>query len=323
MASPDIAVIGGSGLYTLLDAARRVSVSTPYGAPSDEIAIGRFAGREVAFLARHGAGHTLPPHRVNHRANLWALARLGVRAVLATAAVGSLQPSLEPGALVVPDQLLDRSGRRDDTFFDGPDVCHLAFADPFCPQTRQALIAGLRACGEPVVDRATTAVIPGPRFSTRAESRALRAAGADLVNMTQYPEAALAAELDLGYASLCIVTDRDTDGAEPVTAEVVLGRLADARPRLVAVLEHAVRALPAEPAPRGLVDSDAVRRVLARDAACPTPVAAGAGSDPDRGVVGAHPRREASRPARDATPPTPIDTGAGSPSDVSDAVATR
>jgi len=258
-----IAVIGGSGLYTLLDEAHRTRLPTPYGEPSDEIAIGTFGGREVAFLARHGRAHSLPPHRVNHRANLWALARLGVRTVLTTAAVGALDPALEPGDLVVPDQLIDRSGRRDDTFFEGPEVQHLAFADPFSPQARSALAAGLRACGERVRDRATIAVIPGPRFSTRAESRALRSAGADLINMTQYPEAALAAELNLGYASLCVVTDRDA--ADGVTADVVLDRLAAARPRLIAVLDAAVRALPDEIPPRALIDAAAVHAVLAKD----------------------------------------------------------
>jgi 5'-methylthioadenosine phosphorylase len=189
--------------------------------------------------------------------------------VIATAAVGSLDPKLRPGTFVVPDQLLDRTGRDDDTYFDDV-VQHLPFADPFCPGIRAALLDGLRACGEPAVATATTAVIRGPRFSTRAESRALRADGADIVNMTQYPEAALAAELGIGYAGLAFVTDLDA-GADaddpPVTADVVLRRLAQARPRMVAVLDAAIRALPVDYAPRELLDPSAARRVLAGEPA--------------------------------------------------------
>lgn len=265
----DLAVIGGSGLYDLIGSPERFAVRTPYGAPSAEIAVGEFAGRTVAFVARHGAGHTLTPRRVPHRANLWALASLGVRAVIATAAVGSLDPQLRPGTFVVPDQLLDRTGRADDTFY-GEDVQHLPFADPFCPDLRAALIDGLRACGESAVTTATTAVIRGPRFSTRAESRALRAEGADLVNMTQYPEAALAAELGIGYAGLAFVTDIDAGARAddpPVTASAVLERLARARPRLVTVLDAAIRAVPSGYAPRELVDPSAVRAVLAGEPA--------------------------------------------------------
>jgi 5'-methylthioadenosine phosphorylase len=261
----DLAVIGGSGLYDLIGSPQRRAVRTPYGTPSAEIAVGEFAGRTVAFLARHGAGHALTPRRVPHRANLWALASLGVRAVIATAAVGSLDPQLRPGTFVVPDQLLDRTGRTDDTYYD-TDVQHLPFADPFCPGLRAALADGLHACREPAVTSATTAVIRGPRFSTRAESRALRAEGADIVNMTQYPEAALAAELGVGYAGLAFVTDMDAGARAddpPVTAPVVLKRLSEARPRMVAVLDAAIRALPGDYAPRELVDPAAVRTVLA------------------------------------------------------------
>lgn len=261
------AVVGGSGLYALPGDARRVTVATPFGPPSDDIAVGEFAGTRVAFLARHGTAHTIPPHRVDHRANIWALAHLGVQAVFATSAVGSLDPALPPGSLVVPDQLLDRTGRTDGSFFDGADVQHLPFADPFCPGIRSALAAGLHAAGEPATTTATAAIIRGPRFSTRAESRALRAAGADLVNMTLCPEAALAAELGLGYASLCFVTDMDAgvEGVddEPVTADLVLRRLAESRPRLIAVLEAAVRAVPGDYAPRQLIPRESVLAVLA------------------------------------------------------------
>lgn len=270
-ATARIAVIGGSGLYELLDDPETANIPTPYGKTSSAIAVGRFAGTDVAFLARHGAGHGIPPGRVNYRANVWALATLGVRAIIASSAVGSLDAALRPDTFVVPDQLIDRTRDRDDTFFDGGEVQHLSFADPFCPGVRVALIAGLTAQGEAFAARGTTAVIAGPRFSTRAESRALQAMGADIVNMTQYPEAALAAELGIGYASLSFVTDMDAgvEGATTadetaVTADAVFRRLSEARGRVVAAIESAIRALPDDYAPRELISPEAVARVLAR-----------------------------------------------------------
>lgn len=270
-----IAVIGGSGLYTLLEEPLSVRIETPYGAPSDAIAVGSFAGRQVAFLARHGGSHGIPPHRIPHRANLWALAAMGVRHVFATAAVGSLDPALRPDSFAVPDQLIDRTPRGGDTYFDGPDVQHLGFADPFDETVRSAFAVGLRRSGETLYRTdATIAVIPGPRFSTRAESRALRNAGADLVNMTMYPEAALAAELGLGYAGLAFVTDMDAGarggaGDEAaVDADVVLRRLAAARPRLVAVLAESIRALPVDAEPEQRIARAAVDAVLARSPEC-------------------------------------------------------
>jgi 5'-methylthioadenosine phosphorylase len=267
-----IGVIGGSGLYELLDAATatEVDVPTPYGAPSGRIVVGDFAGTRVAFLARHGAGHSLPPHRVNHRANMWALASLGVTAVFASSAVGGLSDAAATGSFLVADQLLDRTRGRDDTFFDD-EVQHLPFAEPYCPGLRAVLIDALAGLGDAFSPTATVAVIPGPRFSTRAESAQLAAAGADAVNMTQYPEAALAAELGIGYACLCFVTDADVGrpatGDEAVTAEIVFARLDAARPRIVAVLARAIAGLPADYAPRVLVSRDAVARILAQEPA--------------------------------------------------------
>lgn len=260
-----IAVIGGSGLYELLNDPEHLEVDTPYGPPSSPIAVGSFGGRRVAFLARHGRGHTIPPHRVNYAANLWALASLGVTAVIGSSAVGSLTPQLPTDTFVVPDQLIDRTQNRVDTFFDGPQVQHLAFADPFDPSIRRLLVDALSAAHERHSTRGTTVVVAGPRFSTRAESQGWRLLGGELVNMTQYPEAALAAELNIGYASLSFVTDADTghrDGDEPVTAEVVFRRLTGARDRITGILESAVAALPEDYAPRRLTDPDAVARVL-------------------------------------------------------------
>ncbi|WP_194411033.1 S-methyl-5'-thioinosine phosphorylase [Microbacterium cremeum] len=259
-------VIGGSGLYELLDEPRLVDVATPFGPPSSPVAVGRFGGRTVAFLARHGAGHTIPPHRVPYRANLWALAWLGVRAVIASSAVGSITADLPADTFVVPDQLIDRTHGRPDTFFDGSDVQHLGFADPFDPVLRAALCGALAARGERFADRGTALVIPGPRFSTRAESQGWRQAGADILNMTMYPEAALAAELGIAYASLSFVTDADVGhapGDDAVSAELVFRRLTAARDRITGTIADALGRLPGDPQPRTLVDGAATARVLA------------------------------------------------------------
>ena len=202
--APDLAVIGGSGFYSFLDDATEVEVDTPYGKPSAPIAVGTTGDRTVAFLPRHGQGHEFPAHRVNYRANLWALRSLGVRQVLAPYAVGSLRPELGAGTLVVPDQLVDRTTTRVQTYYD-EGACHVGFSDPYCPRLRAALLRG-RA---DAVDGGAMVVIDGPRFSTRAESQWYAAQGWSLVNMTGHPEAVLARELALCYAGVALVTDLD------------------------------------------------------------------------------------------------------------------
>ena len=202
---PRIAVIGGSGFYEFLENPTSIEVSTPYGDPSAPIAVGEVAGRAVAFLPRHGPGHEYPPHRINYRANLWALRTLGVEQVLAPCAVGGLQPETQPGTLVVPDQLVDRTTTRIQTYVDRGAV-HAPFADPYCPDLRAALV---HAAGDDVIDGGTMVVIEGPRFSTRAESQSYAAAGWTVVNMTGHPEAVLARELGLCYATIALVTDLD------------------------------------------------------------------------------------------------------------------
>jgi 5'-methylthioadenosine phosphorylase len=198
-----LGVIGGSGFYTFFDhGARRVEVETPYGPPSAPITIGAVGDREVAFLPRHGVRHEFSPHAVPYRANMWALRKLGVRRIFGPCAVGSLTPDLGPGATVVPDQLVDRTSGRGDTYFDSGGI-HVGFADPYCPTLRAAALA------PGVVDGGTMVVIQGPRFSTRAESRWFASQGFTLVNMTGYPEAVLARELEMCYAAIALVTDLD------------------------------------------------------------------------------------------------------------------
>lgn len=199
-----LGVIGGSGFYTFFGSdVHHVTPDTPYGPPSAPLTVGTIGEHEVAFLPRHGAKHEYSAHTVPYRANMWALRTLGVRRVLAPCAVGSLNPTYGPGSIVVPDQLVDRTNGRADTYFDSGAI-HVDFADPYCPALRQA------AAGLPdVVDGGTMVVIQGPRFSTRAESRWYASAGFTLVNMTGYPEAVLARELEMCYAAIALVTDLD------------------------------------------------------------------------------------------------------------------
>ncbi|WP_246490429.1 MTAP family purine nucleoside phosphorylase [Brevibacterium oceani] len=264
---PRIAVIGGSGLYDLLDEDSRteLDVSTPYGPPSGTVTVGDFGGRRIAFLTRHGAGHTLAPHEINYRANMWALASLGVRAVVSSSAVGGISPDMPVGSFVIPDQMLDRTVQRTATYSGDGMLIHLPFSDPFTPVLVNVARAAVRSLGEDVPACGTTAVIEGPRFSTRAESRLLRESGAHIVNMTQYPEAALAQELGMGIVNLSFVTDSDAGAtsAEAVDADTVLHRLAAARPRILAALSAIVTAIGSDFAPPRLVPDAVVRRILA------------------------------------------------------------
>ena len=191
----EIGVFGGSGFYSLLDDVREIKVDTPYGAPSDSIFLADVAGRRVAFLPRHGRRHTIPPHRINYRANVWAMKSLGVKAAISPCAAGSLQLQVKPGDFVVCDQFVDRTSGRADTFFDGPIVTHLSSAETYDPVLRRLAIETIRDHGIEVHERGTVVVIQGPRFSTKSESKWFSDAGWEVINMTQYPEAWLCREL--------------------------------------------------------------------------------------------------------------------------------
>ena len=245
----EIGVIGGSGFYSLLEDAEAVRVDTPYGEPSGEVTVGSLAGRPVAFLPRHGVDHRFPPHRVPYRANMWALRSLGVRQVVTGSAVGSLLPELGPGALVLPDQILDRTWGRPHTYSDGEaGVAHLSFSDPYCPVGRAAAQRAAEASGLPLAGSGTLAVINGPRFSTRAESLDYRRSGATIIGMTAMPEAALARELALCFTSLCLVTDHDAgvEVGHGVTHAEVLETFAANLPKLRQLLVATLAELPAE-----------------------------------------------------------------------------
>lgn len=238
-------VIGGSGFYELLSDAEEFPVDTPFGEPSDALTLGTLGGRRVAFLPRHGRGHRFPAHKINYRANIWALRSAGVRQILAPCAVGSLRRDLGPGTVVVPDQLVDRTSRRVQTFYDEGAV-HVSFADPYYEQGRAALLKAAAATGSEAVDGGTMVVVEGPRFSTRAESRWFASQGWSLVNMTGHPEAVLARELGMCYASVALVTDLDAGiGAEDsVAQEDVFAVFAENVERLRRVVLQAVRLLP-------------------------------------------------------------------------------
>jgi 5'-methylthioadenosine phosphorylase len=253
-AQAEIGVIGGSGLYALLDNAHEFEVSTPYGPPSDPITVAEVGGRRVAFLPRHGRDHRYPPHQIPYRANLWALRSLGVRQIIAPCAVGGLRPELGPGTFVIPDQLIDRTSGRAQTFYDSGAV-HVPFADPYCPTGRATVLkAGARVRPE---DGGTMVVVEGPRFSTRAESRWFTAIGGTIVNMTGHPEAVLARELALCYTAIALVTDLDAgvESGHGVTQDEVFQVFADNTAVLREILLEAVAALPAErtcPCPHAL-----------------------------------------------------------------------
>ncbi|NLK25176.1 MAG: S-methyl-5'-thioadenosine phosphorylase [Euryarchaeota archaeon] len=221
--APRIGIIGGTGVYDprIFDIKERVALSTPYGAPSDVISVGNMDGVEVAFLPRHGTGHVHPPHKINYRANIWAMKHLGVERIISPCAVGSLQESYKPGEIVVVDQFIDFTKRREYTFFDGAKTVHISTADPFCKEMGALFASEGRRLGLPIHDSGTYVCIEGPRFSTRAESRMFRNF-ADVIGMTLVPECQLAREAEICYTSLAMITDYDVWSEEPVGIDIVL-----------------------------------------------------------------------------------------------------
>ena len=206
-----LAIIGGSGLTQLsnLDVTRRLAVRTPYGEPSGALTFGRIAGADVIFLARHGYGHTIPPHEVNYRANIWALAEQKVEGVISVASVGGIRADMRPGAIAVPHQILDYTWGRKNTFFEGggQPVTHIDFTEPYSAKLRRRILDAARACGEAASEDAIYAASQGPRLETAAEIDRLERDGADVVGMTGMPEAALAREADLEYATIAVVAN--------------------------------------------------------------------------------------------------------------------
>lgn len=244
-----IGVFGGSGFYSLFENQEVKVVETPYGPPSDRIVVGAIAGKQVAFLPRHGAQHQLPPHEINYRANVWAMKSLGVTRLIAPCAAGSLRKDIPPGDFVVCDQYVDRTSGRKDTFYDGPISTHVSAADPYCPELRKlAYDAGLAAKIK-MHEKGTVVVIQGPRFSSKAESKWFTAQGWEVINMTQYPEVHLAKELEMCVVNISLITDYDSGlvgEVEPVSHSEVVKVFGNNLTKLRSLLVNLVEKIPDE-----------------------------------------------------------------------------
>ncbi len=223
----EIGVIGGSGFYSFLEDVVEIKMDTPYGPPSDKIAIATVGDKQVAFVPRHGKDHWIPPHKINYRAQLWALKELGVERIIAPTASGSLQAEIKPGDFVICDQFVDRTSGRIDTFYDGPITTHISMAEPYCPALRNLAAKVGKDQGITIHEEGTVVVIQGPRFSTKAESKWFSRNGWEVINMTQYPEVALARELGMCYVNIALITDYDAGleghpDIKPVNHQMVL-----------------------------------------------------------------------------------------------------
>lgn len=244
-----IGIFGGSGFYELLNKPKWITVKTKYGKPSDKIALGAIANKKVAFLPRHGQKHDFPPHKIPYKANLAAFQKLGIKQIIAPCAAGSLQPKIKPGHFVICDQFIDRTEKRPHTFYDGPKVCHIPMADPYCPHLRQITY---KACQKQKIKAhktGTIVIIQGPRFSTRAESKWFSKMGWHVINMTNYPEIVLARELQMCYLNISLITDYDAGlknnpNAKPVTIQQVVKIFNQNNKKLKKLIYQIIKDLP-------------------------------------------------------------------------------
>ncbi len=244
-----IGIFGGSGFYSLFDKKSDISEKTEYGYPSASVSVGKIDAKNVAFLPRHGPHHQFPPHKVPYKANVSAFKELGVERIIGPCAAGSLQPDIKPGDFVICDQLVDRTWGRDDTFFHGPEVAHVSFAEPYCPEMRKVAIEACKKLGINFHPKGTVVVINGPRFSTKAESKWFSSAGWQVINMTQYPETILAREMEMCYLGIALITDYDVglEGhpeVKPVTAAEVGKIFASNNERVKKLIAEIIKNLP-------------------------------------------------------------------------------
>ena len=244
----EIGIIGGTGLYDpkLLKNVEEIEVKTPYGAPSDSFTVGELSGRRVAFLARHGKKHTIRPTDVNSRANIFAFKKLGVERILAVSTVGSLKEEFKPGDIAFVDQFIDRTTRREQSFYTEGKVCHISVAEPMCPEMRKVLKAVAKKARIDAHDTATYVCIEGPRFSTKAESNLFRTWGADVVGMTLVPECVLAREAEVCYASVATVTDYDCWKDHSVSTEEIVTTMRANIEKVKKIVVETVAKLPTE-----------------------------------------------------------------------------
>ena len=242
----EIGIFGGTGIYDsgLLEDVQEVEIDTPFGKPSDTITVGVFKGRKIAFLPRHGKKHTIPPHLINFRANIWAFKELVITRIIAPSAVGSLKEEVEPGHFALPTQFLDFTKSRKGTFSEEGNVIHISVADPFCPELHSTILKVVEDQDLKIHNNCTYVCIEGPRFSTKAESKFYRTTGADIIGMTLVPECQLAREAQMCYASISTVTDYDVWAEKPVTAKEVLETLSTNVERTKAVLTELIDKIP-------------------------------------------------------------------------------
>lgn len=245
-----VGVIGGTGVYSpgFFELIEERDVETPYGKPSDRIKIIKLCSgdMEVAFLPRHGSRHTIPPHQVNSRANVWALKELGVERIIGLSAVGSLREEIKPGDVVITDQFIDMTRRREATFYNGPKVVHISTADPFCSELREVAKEVIKELAIPLHTKGTYICVEGPRFSTRAESRLWRLMGADIIGMTLVPEVNLALELEMCYLCIATVTDYDVWAEKPVNTKEILETMKKSTLNVQRILEKLLPRIPAK-----------------------------------------------------------------------------
>lgn len=244
-----IGVFGGSGFYRFLDDVEEITVETPYGAPSDKYFVGTIADKKVAFLPRHGRNHSIPPQKINYRANVWGMKQLGVQQIISPCAVGSLQKDIEPGSFVILDQYVDRTNSREDTFYEGPIATHVSAAEPYSERLRNIAIQVAKKQKIKTHEQGTVVVINGPRFSTKSESKWFSSMGWETINMTQYPEVHLAKELELETLGIALVTDYDcglVGDVEPVTHEQVMHVFESNLSNLREFLFELIKQIPAE-----------------------------------------------------------------------------
>jgi 5'-methylthioadenosine phosphorylase len=246
----EIGIIGGSGFYDFFGKnAKKIEVKTKFGKTSDKITLGNIFGKKVAFLPRHGKNHQIPPHKIPYKANIMAFKKIGVERIIAPSAVGSLKKEIKPGDFVICDQFIDRTKKRDDTFFNGPKVAHIEMAYPYCEDLRKIAFFRAKKLKFRVHPKGTVVVIEGPRFSTVAESISFSKMGCDLINMTQYPEVVLASELGLCYLNISLVTDYDVgiysrSKIEPVSIGQVLANFKKNNEKLKKLISEIIKNLP-------------------------------------------------------------------------------
>ncbi|MGB0855694.1 MAG: S-methyl-5'-thioadenosine phosphorylase [Nitrosopumilus sp.] len=242
----EIGIFGGTGIYDsgLLESTQEIQIETPYGKPSDTITVGVFRGRKIAFLPRHGKKHTIPPHMINFKANIWAFKELGVKRIIAPSAVGSLKENLKPTHFVLPTQFLDFTKSRQNSFSEEGRVIHISVAEPFCPELQSSILKVTQSQDLKIHQDCTYVCIEGPRFSTKAESKFYRSTGADIIGMTLVPECQLAREAQMCYASISTVTDYDVWAEKPVTAKEVLNTLSKNVEKTKKILTELIEKIP-------------------------------------------------------------------------------